>query len=59
PDRPFGCHMCDLNFSRRRDRDRHERSVHTRFSMYHCDGCGMGFVRTDARGRHWKNHPEC
>lgn len=58
-ERQFACDRCPARFARKRDRDRHERSVHTGQTPYHCLGCGEGFVRSDARGRHWKADPSC
>jgi len=58
-DRPFCCGTCPWQFARKRDRDRHERSVHTREGRYRCVACQQGFVRSDARQRHWKKVPLC
>ncbi|PVG03080.1 hypothetical protein CPB86DRAFT_750215 [Serendipita vermifera] len=57
--RPFECPRCHARFSRNRDKERHERSVHTGNAPYLCEGCGARFVRSDARGRHWKQDPTC
>jgi hypothetical protein len=46
-------------FVRKRDCVRHERSLHSHSKPYTCKGCGTGFVRSDARGRHWKLDEKC
>ncbi|KAG8797839.1 hypothetical protein FRC18_008852 [Serendipita sp. 400] len=57
---PFNCNWCAYVFPRRRDRDRHERSIHTRQAPYAClGGCNLAFVRTDARLRHWRANQQC
>ncbi|KAG8848898.1 hypothetical protein FRB91_010418 [Serendipita sp. 411] len=60
-ERPFGCEKCPARFARKRDVDRHKRSVHggPNSTPYHCIGCNERFVRSDARGRHFKASPSC
>jgi uncharacterized Zn-finger protein len=53
------CSICPASFPRRTDLNRHIRSVHTNETPYKCLGCSAGFVRSDARGRHWKETPAC
>lgn len=57
--RKYRCSICTSPHSRKADLDRHIRSVHTQESPYQCLGCGERFVRSDARGLHWKNVPTC
>lgn len=49
---------CTLAFARARDLKRHFR-LHSGELPYKCDGCGRGFIRSDARGRHWRSQVEC
>ncbi|CCA69566.1 hypothetical protein PIIN_03505 [Serendipita indica DSM 11827] len=63
PERPFPCPNCPARFQRKRDMERHRRSVHATSLLtsqpYECGGCDERFPRSDARARHWKNNPEC
>ncbi|PVF93096.1 hypothetical protein CPB86DRAFT_716172 [Serendipita vermifera] len=55
----YYCTTCSYKTIRKRDRNRHIRSVHTRETPYLCEACDMGFVRSDARARHWKKVALC
>ncbi len=49
---------CALSFARARDLKRHYR-LHSGELPYVCEACGKGFIRSDARGRHWRAQAEC
>ncbi|KIM28267.1 hypothetical protein M408DRAFT_329606 [Serendipita vermifera MAFF 305830] len=49
---------CTLAFARARDLKRHFR-LHSGELPYSCVTCGRGFIRSDARGRHYRSQPEC
>jgi uncharacterized Zn-finger protein len=53
PQRPFGCDMCPLSFSRQHDLKRH-RETHSGEKPFLCNGvgCGKTFTRKDALKRH-------
>ncbi|CCA69336.1 hypothetical protein PIIN_03235 [Serendipita indica DSM 11827] len=53
------CDKCPATFQRMTDLKRHIRSVHTNETPYKCLGCDEGFVRSDARLRHWRETPSC
>ena len=59
PSPKFQCPVCTSPHARKADLDRHIRSVHTLEAPYQCLGCNERFVRSDARGLHWKNYPAC
>lgn len=52
------CNQCSCTFARARDLKRHYR-LHTGEKPYQCLGCSEGFIRVDARKRHWTCNPEC
>jgi uncharacterized Zn-finger protein len=58
-ERTYYCTTCSYKTIRKRDRNRHIRSVHTRETPYVCEACEVGFVRSDARARHWKKVALC
>ncbi|PVG03021.1 hypothetical protein CPB86DRAFT_491042 [Serendipita vermifera] len=58
-ERRWKCSHCPARFNRKRDTTRHIRSVHTGESPWYCNGCRNGFVRSDARLRHWRLEPNC
>ncbi|KAH8119726.1 hypothetical protein DFH11DRAFT_1760 [Phellopilus nigrolimitatus] len=57
--RIFVCRSCKSQFVRKFDCERHERSIHTHELRYTCFGCDRGFVRSDARKRHWLKDDAC
>lgn len=59
PECSFPCQRCSARFSRKQDRDHHERAIHTETEPYICAGCNKGFVRSDARVGHWRIAPQC
>ncbi|KAI9492029.1 hypothetical protein BDB00DRAFT_829813 [Zychaea mexicana] len=46
------CAQCKKSFTRRRDRSRHENSVHLRQERFQCSLCTKTFTRKDSRVRH-------
>lgn len=61
--RPYICGTCAKTFARQHDRKRHE-ELHTGVKKFVCHGklkdgsewgCGKGFARADALGRHFKS----
>ncbi|KAI8841211.1 hypothetical protein BJ741DRAFT_595580, partial [Chytriomyces cf. hyalinus JEL632] len=55
--RPHKCTLCEMDFVRLRDMQRHARSVHNlsaRKQEFMCDGCGGYFARKDSLQRHLK-----
>ncbi|KAJ3384898.1 hypothetical protein HDU80_000820, partial [Chytriomyces hyalinus] len=55
--RPHKCTLCEMDFVRLRDMQRHTRSVHNvsaRKQEFVCDGCGGYFARKDSLQRHLK-----
>ena len=62
-ERPFVCTVCGKAFARQHDRKRHE-SLHSGEKKFVCRGnlgsgqqwgCGRGFARADALGRHFRS----
>lgn len=62
-ERPFVCTICGKAFARQHDRKRHE-SLHSGEKKFVCKGelgenrhwgCGRGFARADALGRHFRS----
>lgn len=63
-ERPFSCAVCDMAFARQHDKKRHE-GLHSGEKRYVCRGtlagglgvwgCGRGFARADALGRHFRS----
>ena len=46
------CQVCGKKFAHPSNRDRHERTYHTKKNKYKCKHCGKEFIRNDS----WKNH---
>ncbi|KAI7882344.1 hypothetical protein K492DRAFT_111737, partial [Lichtheimia hyalospora FSU 10163] len=52
--RSHECGYCLRTFARRHDLERHTR-VHTGIKPYVCPCCLRAFIRSDARGRHFRS----
>lgn len=56
--RSHECGYCSRTFARRHDLERHTR-VHTGIKPYVCPCCLRAFIRSDARGRHFRSEKAC